>query len=34
MTDSKLDWPAAVHKILRDEGIPRSRWCPTPGIRD
>jgi sulfopyruvate decarboxylase alpha subunit len=31
MTDSKLDWPADVHKILRDEGITQVAMVPDAG---
>jgi sulfopyruvate decarboxylase alpha subunit len=31
MTDSKLDWPAAVHKVLRDEGITQVAMVPDAG---
>jgi sulfopyruvate decarboxylase alpha subunit len=31
MTDTKLDWPAAVHKVLRDEGITEVAMVPDAG---
>jgi sulfopyruvate decarboxylase alpha subunit len=31
MTDSKLDWPADVHKVLRDEGITQVAMVPDAG---
>jgi sulfopyruvate decarboxylase alpha subunit len=31
MTDTKLDWPAEVHKILRDEGITQVAMVPDAG---
>jgi len=31
MTDSKLDWPADVHKVLREEGITEVAMVPDAG---
>lgn len=31
MTDTKLDWPAQVHQVLRDEGITEVAMVPDAG---